>query len=223
MLIKEMAVENRPRERLCNMGSAALSDAELLAIILKNGHRGENVIDMSNRLISKYGVDKLSACTLVELMEIKGMGAAKACQIISVFELGKRHTFSKKSKALVKNAKDVFDYVRNKMSGLDREQFAILHFDTKNNITKYDVVSVGILNASIIHPREIFKSAIKESSNSIILVHNHPSGDPTPSKEDEDVTKQLHKAGELLNIPILDHVIVGNNSYYSFKEEGDWF
>ena len=218
-----MAEENRPRERLCNLGPVALSDAELLANILKMGCRGENVIDMSNRLISKYGMDKLSSCSLTELKKIKGIGPAKACQILSVFELGKRHSFSKKNKVLVKNAKDVFDYARNKMSGLDREQFAILHLDTKNNITKYDVVSVGILNASIIHPREIFKPAIKESSNSIILLHNHPSGDPTPSTEDEDVTKCLQKAGELLNIPVLDHVIVGAGMYYSFKEEGDLF
>ena len=218
-----MAEENRPRERLFCLGASALSDAELLAIILKTGHRSENVIDMSNRLISKYGIDKLSSCSLNEIKKIKGIGPAKACQIMSVFELGKRHAFSKRNKIPVKNAKDVFDYARNKMSRLDREQFAILHLDTKNNITKYDVVSVGILNASIIHPREIFKPAIKESSNSIILLHNHPSGDPAPSVEDEEITERLHKAGELLNIPVLDHVIIGAERYYSFKEEGDWF
>jgi len=123
----------------------------------------------------------------------------------------------------IKTAKDVFDVALPKMSGLDREQFAIIHLDTKNNIIKYEVVSVGILNASIIHPREIFKSAIKESSNSIILVHNHPSGDPEPSGEDEEITERLKKAGELLNIPVLDHVIIGAGSYYSFKEESSWF
>ena len=123
----------------------------------------------------------------------------------------------------IKTAKDVFDVAAPKMSGLDRESFAILHLDTENNIIKYEVVSVGILNASIIHPREIFKSAIKESSKSIILVHNHPSGDPEPSGEDEEITERLKKAGELLNIPVLDHVIISAGSYYSFKEESNAF
>ena len=220
MRIKDIVLSGRPRERLTCLGAPALSDAELFAIILKTGNRNENVIDMSNRLISKYGLEKLALCSVGELQKINGIGPAKACQILSLFELGKRHASIKRDGIPIKTAKDVFDYVSPKLNGLDKEKFIVLHLDTKNNITKKEVVSVGILNASIIHPREIFKSAIKESSNSIILVHNHPSGDPAPSSEDRDVTKQLCSAGELLSISVLDHVIVGANGYYSFKEEG---
>jgi DNA repair protein RadC len=159
---------------LIKQGVNVLSDAELLAIILKTGNKDENVIDMSNRLISKYGFDKLSECSLKELEAIKGIGKAKACQIIAIFELNKRHIYSKANKNYVKNSKDVYDYCISRLPFTDREQFMILHLDTKNRIVKDEIISIGTLNGSIAHPREVFKSAIKESSNAIILVHNHP-------------------------------------------------
>lgn len=218
MRIKDISLENRPRERLEKQGPSVLSDAELLAIILKTGNKEENVVDMSNRLISKYGVDKLSNCSLAELQEIKGIGNAKASQIIALFEFNKRHSISKQNGKPIKTAKDVFDYCSPKLSGVTKELFMILHLDTRNKIIKDEIVSVGTLNSSLIHPREVFKSAIKESANAIILVHNHPSGDAEPSEEDKKITEVLFEAGDLLSIKVLDHVIIGKDSWYSFKD-----
>jgi len=219
MRIKDISLENRPRERLEKQGAVTLSDAELLGVILKTGNKEENVIDMSNRLISKYGVSKLSSCSLRELQEIKGIGKAKASQILALFEFNKRHNLAKQNGKPIKSAKDVFEYCHPKVNGADKEHFMILHLDTRKRVIKDEIVSVGTLNSSLIHPREVFKSAIKESANSIILVHNHPSGEPDPSNEDEDITEKIFDAGELLNIQVLDHVIIGDNKYYSFKEK----
>lgn len=219
MKIKDISEENRPRERFQKYGASALSDADLLAIILQTGTKKENVIDMSNRLISKYGIDKLSVLSLKELQEINGIGPAKAMKIKASFEFNKRQNVSKKEGMVIKSAKDVFEYLYPKLMDLDKEHFVILHLDSKNKIVKNETISVGILNASIIHPREVFKSAIKESANSIIMAHNHPSGDPTPSEEDRQITQKLMEAGELLDIKVLDHVIVGNEKWWSWKEE----
>jgi len=218
MRIKDISLENRPRERLEKKGAASLSDAELLAIILKTGNKEENVIDMSNRLLSKYSVDKLSSCSLKELQEINGIGKAKASQILALFEFNKRHNLAKQNGKPIKSAKDVYEYASSKLNGVDKEHFMILHLDTRNRIIKDEIVSVGTLNSSLIHPREVFKSAIKESANAVIIVHNHPSGDTDPSQEDNEITERLFDAGELLSIKVLDHVIVGKEGYYSFKD-----
>jgi DNA repair protein RadC len=217
MLIKELSFNNRPRERLINNGVESLSDYELISIILQSGTKGENVITVSQNLLSKYNIDKLSNCSLKELQQIKGIGVAKACQIISAFELSKRGNNSKVKLKQIKSAKDVFDYCKSNMSNLDRERFVVLFLDTKNKIIKEEVVSIGTLNSSLIHPREVFKGAIKNSANSVIFVHNHPSGDPTPSDEDKEITKQLFDIGNMLEIKVLDHVIIGKDDYYSFK------
>ena len=219
MRIKDISKENRPRERLQKYGASSLSDAELLAIILRTGTKKENVIDMSNRLLFEYGIHNLCNLSLKELQKIHGIGHAKAMQINASFEFNKRYNMSKKCNQIINSSKDVFEYISPKLSNLDKEHFIVIHLNSKNRIIADETVSVGILNASIIHPREIFKSAIKNSVNSIILVHNHPSGDPAPSEEDEEITKKLTKAGELLNIKVLDHVIVGDGKHYSFKEE----
>jgi DNA repair protein RadC len=195
-----------------------LSESELLAIILRSGTRGENVIEMSNRIIAKHGLSKLSELSMKELQEIKGIGPAKAAQILAMFELNKRKKASKSSKRAMKSAKDVFEYATNKWPRGDREQFMIMHLNTKGRVIGDEVVSVGTLNSSLIHPREVFKSAVKESSNSVILAHNHPSGDPEPSVEDEEVTKRLSDAGKVLGITLLDHVIVAGDKYYSFAQ-----
>ncbi len=219
MRICDIPLENRPRERLQKQGAEVLNDAELLAVILQKGTRTENVIDMSNRLIAKYGMDKLSDLSLTELQEIKGIGPAKAMQINAVFELNKRRNISKRTGKPIKSAQDVFEYASPILIGKDKEHFMILLLDSRNNIIKDEIVSIGTLNASIIHPREIFKLAIKESANAIILVHNHPSGDPTPSTEDERITEKLIEIGELMNIEILDHVIVGKEKWWSWKKK----
>ncbi len=218
MRIKDISKENRPRERFQKVGASSLSDAELLAIILQKGTKEENVIDMSNRLIAKYGLSKLSDLSLKELQEIKGIGPSKAMQIKALFEFNTRHSLSKINNISIKCAKDVFDYASKRLSNKDKEQFMILYLDSRSRIIKDEVISIGTLNASIIHPREVFKSVIKESANSIILLHNHPSGDPSPSREDNKITERLFEAGELLNIKVIDHVIIGNENYWSFKE-----
>jgi DNA repair protein RadC len=219
MKIKDIPLQNRPRERFSRLGASVLSDAELLAIILQNGTCGENIIDVSNRLITEFGLNKLSSLSLKELQTIKGIGPAKAMQIKAVFELNKRVKIQNGQIAL-SSPKEVFDYLQPKMSCLDKEHFVVLLLDSKNKLIKEETVSIGTLNSSVIHPREIFKSAIKESANSIILVHNHPSGNPLPSAEDKQITERLLKAGEVISIEIIDHIIIGKNSYYSFDESG---
>ena len=218
MRIKDISKDNRPRERLQKNGVHVLSDAELLAVIFKTGNKQENAIVMSDRLITKYGIDKLNDLSLKELQEIRGIGPAKAMQIKALFEFNKRHNLSKVMDLPIKTAKDVFLYASEKLSDNKKEHFMILHLDSKNRVIKDEIISIGILNASIIHPREVFKSAIKESANSIILVHNHPSGDSEPSIEDKEITERLMEAGELLDIKVLDHVIIGKDNFHSFKE-----
>lgn len=219
MRLKELSQEQRPRERLQKYGSAALSDAELLAIILKVGNKQENVIDMSHRLISQFGLEHLAQCSLTELQQTKGIGKAKSCEILAVFELAKRANICRFESQIIKSAKEVFNYFHPKLGNNTQEQFCLLLLDTKNKIIKEEIVSLGLLNASLVHPREVFKSAIKESANSIIVVHNHPSGDPQPSEEDIEITKKLIDAGELLGIKVLDHVIIGREGYWSWKEK----
>ena len=218
MRIKDISKDNQPRERLQKNGVHVLSDAELLAVIFKTGNKQENAIVMSDRLITKYGIDKLNDLSLKELQEIRGIGPAKAMQIKALFEFNKRHNLSKVKNLPIKTARDVFLYASEKLSDNKKEHFMILHLDSKNRVIKDEIISIGILNASIIHPREVFKSAIKESANSIILIHNHPSGDSEPSMEDKEITERLMEAGELLDIKVLDHVIIGKDNYHSFKE-----
>ena len=215
MIIKEMSIEQRPRERLERFGVDVLSEAELLAIVLNTGTKSENVIDMSHRLIKTYGVDKLSNCSLKELQAIKGIGRAKACKLLACFELNKRKF--QNSGIFIKTPNNVFDYLSPKMSPLTKEHFVVLHLNSKNMVLKEEVVSIGTLNSALIHPREIFKSAIKESANSIILVHNHPSGDATPSPEDYEITSKLVEAGKLVDINVLDHVVIGKDDFRSAK------
>lgn len=220
MKLLEIPEENRPRERFQRLGPSALSDAELLAILLQKGTVKENVIDLSNRLLSNYGLAKLPSLSLKELQQTKGIGLVKAIQVKAAFEFGRRASVSNSNNFVIKGAKSVYDYASGKIGGSDREQFMVILVNSKNHIIKDEIVSVGILNASIVHPREVFKSAIRESAHAIIVAHNHPSGDPTPSEEDIIVTNSLVDSGNLLNIKLLDHIILGTKSYYSFTKEG---
>jgi len=219
MKIKDIPKEGRPRERFLKHGSETLSDAELFAILLRTGSKGENVVDMSNRLISEYGLDKLFECSLKELQEIKGIGPSKAMQILTIAELQKRVNQSKNPIKRINCAEDVFNLMHEKLKDEKQEHFYILMLDTKNNIIGEPVlITKGILDASIVHPREVFKPAIKNSASKIILVHNHPSGDPSPSRDDDEITNKLMKSGEELGIKVLDSVIVGWDKWGSWKE-----
>jgi DNA repair protein RadC len=220
MKILDIPKENRPRERFLKYGSGALSDAELFAILLRTGSKGENVIDMSNRLITEYGLDKLLECSLIELQKIKGIGPSKAMQILTIAELQKRINHSKNPVKKIKCAEDVFNLMHDRLKDEKQEHFYIIMLDTKNNLIVEPVlISKGILDASIIHPREVFKPAIKNSASKIILVHNHPSGIPEPSQEDLGITNKLMKTGEELGINILDHVIIGWDNWWSWLED----
>ena len=220
MKIKDMPKGGRPRERFLKKGPEALSDAELFAIILRTGPPGENVVDMSNRLIAEYGLDKLFECSLKELQKIKGIGPSKAMQILAMAELGKRYSQARNPVKKITCAKDVFNYFQERLRNKKEEHFYALMLNTQNNIIGEQLISKGILDASIIHPREVFKPAIKNSASKIILVHNHPSGDPSPSQEDKEITEKIINAGKDLGINVLDHVIIGRDNYWSWKENG---
>ena len=215
MLIKQISEEQRPRERLKFKGVDSLSDAELLAIILQNGSKGENVIDLSNRLITTFDIGKLNSLSLQELMKIKGIGLAKASKLIAAFELSKRVNSGRICEKVVKNPSDIANYYIEKLRDLKKEYFIAVFLDSKNKIIKEEVISIGTLNSSLVHPREVFKEAIKNSANSVILVHNHPSGSVEASDEDYRVNKVLAEAGDLVGIKVLDHLVVGGNEWVS--------
>jgi DNA repair protein RadC len=218
MKILDMEKNSRPRERLENFGVESLSDSELLSIILRTGTKSENVIDMSNRLIALYGIDELFNCTISELEKINGIGKGKAMQLLAVSELGKRVRLKEKRKEKIESAKDAFNLFEEKLKSKKQEHFYTILLNTKNNVISIQKISQGILDASIIHPREIFNPAIRNSASRIILIHNHPSGDPTPSQEDLEITKKLKESGELIGIEVLDHVIIGDGKYWSWIE-----
>ena len=218
MKIKDLPESSQPRKRFLKHGPEVLSDPELFAIILRTGVVGENVMEMSNRLISEFGLVNLFECSLKELQVIKGIGPNKAMQLLAMVELGKRYDQEKNSIKKITCAEDVFKLFHRDLKNKKQEHFSILLLNTQNNIIKKEPLTIGILNASVIHPREVFKPAIKSSCNKIILVHNHPSGDPTPSEEDLEITRKMMEVGEKLGINVLDHVIIGKENYWSWKD-----
>lgn len=227
-LIREMSPNERPRERLQQRGAAALSEAELIAILLRTGTKGQSAVAMAQQLLHDFGsLDQLARASVESVAKVKGVGATKAIQLKAAFELARRLADHAGDGArTVTTPADAAACVREDYRLLDREEFGVLLLNTKNGLIKKAPVSRGSLNASIVEPREVFKDAIAASAASMILVHNHPSGDPTPSSEDVAITKRLVKAGELLNISVLDHVILGRRTteraqdYASLKELG---
>ena len=213
--IKDISIEQRPRERLKSEGIDKLNNAELLALLLEKGTKGENVIDLSHRLISTFDLDNLNSLSLTELMKIKGIGLAKASKLIAAFELSKRVSSGRICEKIVKNPADIALHYISKLKNLKKEYFIAVFLDSKNKIIKDEIISIGTLNSSLVHPREVFKEAIKNSAASIILVHNHPSGNVQASDEDCRVNKILIETGELVGIKVLDHLIVGNGKWES--------
>lgn len=219
MKIKDLPDSSKPRERFLKFGPEALSDAELFAIILRTGMVGENVMEMSNHLISKFGLlTKLFDSSLKELQEIKGIGQNKAMQILAIAELGKRYDQEKNSIKKITCAEDVFKLFHKRLKDKKQEHFYLVMLDTKNNIIGEQLITKGILDTSMVHPREVFNPAIKNSASKIILVHNHPTGDPNPSQEDLDIIERLNKIGEEFGIRVLDNIILGKDSYWGWKE-----
>ncbi len=219
--IKEMAEDERPREKLVKYGVTSLSNAELLAILIRTGTREASAIDLARKILStnKEGLRILADSTVEELSQIKGIGISKASQLLAAIELGKRLATSSKNIKSIKSPKDISDLFMEEMRYYKKEYFKILLLNTKNEIISSDLISVGSLNSSLVHPREVFVNAIKKSASCIILVHNHPSGNPRPSKEDINITKRLIEAGKIIGIDVLDHIIIGDGSYSSLKEQ----
>lgn len=213
---------DRPRERLYHVGARELSLQELIAIVIGGGSKGAGALILALRLLNKFGdLLYLGRAGVDELRSVPGIGFARACQLAAAFELGKR--FARQTHtggSAVKNPKDIARIFMDEMKHYDREHFKAAFLNTKNQILRTVTVSIGSLNASIVHPREILKPAISASAASIILVHNHPTGDPAPSREDVEFTRRFAKCGELIGIELLDHVIIGADRYQSLKESG---
>ena len=218
--IHDLPKEERPRERLVAFGEQALSAQELLQVILGRGSAGESVAVTAQKLLSQFGsLEKLAEASIEELSSIKGIGLAKAAQIKAVFEIGRRfstQTPSYKSKELT-DPKKVHQLIKNKLKDHHREHFYIIILNSRN--WSVAEVSIGSLNASIVHPREVFSEAIKNKAASVIFVHNHPSGDPEPSEDDLEITKRLVDGGKILGIEVVDHIIVAKDKFMSFKEK----
>lgn len=219
--IKELPKDYRPRERLLNYGSNSLSDFELLGILLRVGSNGETAIKLGERLIKHFGsIKAVSSASANELIKIKGIGEAKAAQVLAAFEIGRRYLrYYSPGRSQISSPPDAIKILEGELKSLDREHFKAILMDTKNHIIGVSNISVGSLNSSIVHPRELFKDAIRNSANSMILAHNHPSGDTNPSNEDINLTRKLVEIGNLLGISIVDHIIIGNNEHFSFKEK----
>jgi len=216
-----MAAEDRPSSRLMTSGATSLSNAELLSIILKSGSVAENAINLSQRVLSQFDLKQLSAINAPQLMKIHGIKSGKATQIIACFELARRlESFGTSTKFKINSPEDVYRRLYPAMRESKKEHFVELCLDTKNQVIREDTISIGSLNANVVHPREVFRTALIESAAHIIVAHNHPSGDPTPSREDIDITKKLVETGNIMGIAVLDHVIIGDGRHFSMKEAG---
>lgn len=222
MLMKDIPFEERPRERLLQYGSDVLSHTELLAILLRTGTRHHSVMQLATEILTlSNGIHGLVDMTLGELMSIKGVGEAKAVQLLAGIELGTRLAQRKaKDDVVIRKPEDAAQLMMNELRHLPKEHFVCLFLNTKNYVIAKETMSIGTLNATLVHPRDVFRSAIKHNSASFICLHNHPSGDPAPSQEDISLTARLVETGKLVGIELLDHIIIGDGHYVSLKEQG---
>lgn len=222
IMIQDVPKGDRPRERLLKYGASHVSNQELLAILLVSGTRDESVLDLANRVLMHYeGLHLLKEATIEELTAIKGIGDAKGVQILAAIELGKRmNEYRPQERYFIRSPEDGANFVMEEMRSLTQEHFVVLFLNTKNQVIHRQTIFIGSLNASIVHPREVFREAVRRSAASIICAHNHPSGDPTPSQEDIHVTKRLVDSGKMMGIELLDHLIIGDRKFISLKEKG---
>lgn len=221
--VMEIPKNERPTEKLINFGPDALSNSELLAIILRSGVKGENVLNISQKVLSEaLGLDGILKISYDELTSIKGINEVKGAQILAVAELFRRFKSLKtQNKTIsINSPSDIANMLMHEMRDLNQEILKVIVLNTKNNIIRVKDVFKGTLNTSIVHPREIYSEALKSGGASIIICHNHPSGDPTPSKEDINITKRIIECGTILGIKLLDHLVIGDNKFVSLKEKG---
>jgi len=216
--IKDLPKVERPREKLMQYGPEKLSNSELLAILLRSGKRGENVIELANKILKRFSKDELPSLTFNDLKDYPGLGPAKACEIIACFELGKRLLKDKKAEIYLE-PKEIWEELKD-LRDHRKEHFVIFYLDSRNQEIKREIISVGSLNANLVHPREVFEPAVRNLAAQIILAHNHPSGDPEPSEDDLLLTKKLVESGKILGIEVIDHIIVAKDNFFSFKNKG---
>jgi len=222
MMIRDVHIADRPRERLIRQGAESLSNQELIAILLRTGTKQESVLVLANRILSSFDkIQDLKDATIEELMLVKGVGKAKAVQILAAAEIGKRmYRKHSEGRYTIRSPEDAAAYLMTDMASLNQEHFVALFLNVKNEVLHKQTIFIGSLNSSIVHPREVFREAVKRSAASIIVAHNHPSGNPSPSPEDIEVTKRLIEAGSIMGIEVLDHVIIGDHQFLSMKEKG---
>lgn len=216
--IKDLPTILRPRERLVRYGVSKLSNSELLAILLRTGKSGKNAVELATEILQKFNSDGIANATIDEIKKIKGLGTAKACEIVACFELGKRLLKEKKSNIYILPS-DVFNELKD-IRNLKKEHLYVFYLNSRNQEIEKELVSVGTIDSTTAHPREVFESAIKHSASQIIVAHNHPTGDFTPSSEDIALTERLVSAGQILGIELTDHVIVSFKGFFSFRQSG---
>ena len=221
-LIRDLPESERPRERLQSYGPGSLSTSELLAIILRTGTKSESVINLGSRLLAQFGgLAGIARASFSDLCNIHGLGVAKAAQLKAALELGKRlMVASPEERPQVKSPTDVANLLMMEMGFLEQEHLRVVLLDTKNRVLGMPTIYIGSINTSVLRVGELFREAIKANSAAVIVVHNHPSGDPTPSPEDVRITQQLVEAGKLLDVEVVDHLIIGQQRYVSLKERG---
>ncbi|MDO4289182.1 MAG: DNA repair protein RadC [Eubacterium sp.] len=223
--IRALPEEERPREKMVRCGAQSLTNAELIGIIIQNGSKEATAVELGRRVLNYFDQDLTSFFnTSIEELQrnaaLKGIGTAKACQLKAALELGRRLNFGRAKLNKIACPGDVYDLLRGEMAWLPEEHFRVLLMDTKNRIIRTEEISIGTVSASLVHPREVYVKAIRHQASAIIAVHNHPSGETTPSQEDVRITRRLAESGQLLGIPLLDHIIVGSETYTSLKEQG---
>lgn len=221
--IKEWAEDDRPREKLLRKSATALSDSELLAILLINGYKNKTAVDLAREVLqlSKNNLNELGKLSVKEMMRVKGVGEAKAILIAAAFELGKRrHAANYLEKYIIRESKDIAQYLQVLLKDYKKEVFAVVFLNRANKINHFEIMSEGGITGTVADPRVILRKALEENAVSIILCHNHPSGNLKPSRADEDLTIKIREAARYLDIKVMDHVIVSEEGYFSFADEG---
>jgi DNA repair protein RadC len=221
--VRDLPKPERPRERLQKLGPDALSSQELLALVIGRGIPKKSVMTIAQELLARFGnVKAIGRASIEELSQIKGIGIAKAAQIKACFELGKREELEPPERIPfdIKNPEAVVKAIRADVQDKAKEHFKLLLLNSRNKVLRISTISIGILTTSLVHPREVFKEALLHSAASVVLAHNHPSGDPEPSEDDLKITRKLVESGKILGIEVIDHLILGENNFYSFREKG---